>query len=190
MKSKKEILTVPNLLSLFRLILIPVYIAEYLHAQTQIHYYLAGGILALSCVTDALDGYIARRFHCITTVGKILDPLADKLTQFAVTLCLTQRYPALVPILVLLVIKELFQLLAGFLHLCKGQMLSGALFAGKLSTAVLFVSLVLLVLFPDVPAGIVGMLSFINFLLLSISFLSYIMAYLGKHPEHPNAIQE
>ena len=70
---KKEILTIPNILSLFRLVLIPVYVAIYLNGD----YYLAAGILAVSCLTDLIDGKIARHFILISTVGKILVPLAD-----------------------------------------------------------------------------------------------------------------
>ena len=85
---KKEILTIPNLLSFFRLILIPVYMSIYLDAQETRDYVFAGTILAISCATDAVDGKIARKFNMITTFGKFLDPLADKLTQFALLLCL------------------------------------------------------------------------------------------------------
>ncbi|MBQ7025211.1 MAG: CDP-alcohol phosphatidyltransferase family protein, partial [Peptococcaceae bacterium] len=69
---KKEIFTVPNLLSMFRLVLIPVYIAIYLNAENAADYYLAAGILAVSCLTDMIDGKIARHFNLISSVGKIL----------------------------------------------------------------------------------------------------------------------
>ena len=67
---KKEVLTIPNLLSLFRLALIPVYVVIYLNAHDPHEYYLAGGILALSCMTDLIDGKIARHFNMITNLGK------------------------------------------------------------------------------------------------------------------------
>ena len=98
---KKEILTIPNLLSLFRLVLIPVYIVIYLNARNLPDYYLAAGILAVSCLTDLIDGKVARHFNMITTIGKILDPLADKATQFSLIICLTVRYPILWNIVVL-----------------------------------------------------------------------------------------
>ena len=85
---KKEIYTIPNLLSLFRLVLIPVYASLYLSATEQYQYVLAGVILAVSCLTDMIDGKIARKFNMITPLGKILDPLADKLTQLTLTFCL------------------------------------------------------------------------------------------------------
>ena len=69
---KKEIFSIPNLLSLFRIVLIPVYITIYLGARDQDDYYMAAAILAVSCLTDMIDGKIARHFNMITNVGKIL----------------------------------------------------------------------------------------------------------------------
>lgn len=179
---KKEILTIPNLLSLFRLGLIPVYISVYLNASTPNQFYAAAFIITLSCLTDAVDGKIARKFNMISTLGKILDPLADKLTQFVLTLCLSLKYPVLHPVLVLFVIKELFQIVLGVLNLCRGKMLSGALMAGKLCTTVLFVSLIMLVLFPQMHPAVVGAIALLDGIFLMISFISYIDAYFGKNP--------
>ena len=178
---KKEVFTIPNLLSLFRLALIPVYIAVYLNAEEDWQYYVAGAILAVSCVTDLIDGKIARRFHMISTVGKVLDPLADKATQFTLTLCLSVHYPALRPVLVLFVIKEGFQLIVGIIHFRKGKMLPGALMAGKICTTILFVSLIALVLFPGIPRGAVNAIALVDTGFLIFSFISYILAYFGKN---------
>ena len=178
---KKEVFTIPNLLSLFRLALIPVYIAVYLNAEEDWQYYVAGAILAVSCVTDLIDGKIARRFHMISTVGKVLDPLADKATQFTLTLCLSVHYPALRPVLVLFVIKEGFQLIVGIIHFRKGKMLPGALMAGKICTTILFVSLIALVLFPGIPRGAVNAIALVDTGFLIFSFVSYILAYFGKN---------
>jgi phosphatidylglycerophosphate synthase len=65
---KKEILTIPNLLTVFRLALIPVYISIYLNADKPSDYYLAAGILALSCSTDMIDGFIASKNITIKSV--------------------------------------------------------------------------------------------------------------------------
>ena len=178
---KKEVFTIPNLLSLFRLALIPVYITVYLNAEEDWQYYVAGAILAVSCVTDLIDGKIARRFHMISTVGKVLDPLADKATQFTLTLCLSVHYPVLRPVLVLFVIKEGFQLIVGIIHFRKGKMLPGALMAGKICTTILFVSLIALVLFPGIPRGAVNAIALVDTGFLIFSFISYILAYFGKN---------
>lgn len=178
---KKEVFTIPNLLSLFRLALIPVYITVYLNAEEDWQYYVAGAILAVSCMTDLIDGKIARRFHMISTVGKVLDPLADKATQFTLTLCLSVHYPVLRPVLVLFVIKEGFQLIMGIIHFRKGKMLPGALMAGKICTTILFVSLIALVLYPGIPHSAVNAIALVDTGFLIFSFISYILAYFGKN---------
>ena len=178
---KKDVLTIPNLLSLFRLMLIPVYVLIYLNAAEMWEYFLAAAILAVSCLTDMLDGKIARRFHMISTLGKILDPIADKLTQFTLTLCLSIRYPVLRFVLVLFVIKESFQGIIGLMNLRRGKMLPGALLAGKICTTVLFISLIVLVLMPDLNQGIVTAIAVLDTVFLSYAFITYIFAYFGKH---------
>lgn len=178
---KKEIFTIPNLLSLFRLVLIPVYAYIYLNATEDYQYLIAGAIMAVSCITDVVDGKIARRFGMISTLGKILDPLADKFTQFTLTLCLSLKYPVLWPVLGLFVIKEIFQIAAGIVHLRRGKMLPGALMAGKVCTTVLFISLIALVLFPNMPPRVVDSIALVDAVFLGISFVSYILAYFGKH---------
>lgn len=177
---KKEIWTIPNLLSLFRLVLIPVYITVYLNATQDVHYYIAAGILAVSCLTDMIDGKVARHFNMISTVGKILDPVADKATQFTLILCLAIKHPVLWFLVALFVVKEGFQLIAGVLSLRKGQMLPGALFAGKICTTVLFISLIILVLFPNLEECVVHVIALIDGIFMIASLISYVLAYFGK----------
>lgn len=179
---KKELLTIPNLLSLFRLVLIPVYVVIYLNAETTEDYYLAAGILAVSCLTDLIDGKIARHFNMISNVGKILDPLADKVTQFTMIVCLAVHYPVLWILIGLFVVKESFQLIAGFLILRKGKILSGALLSGKISTTVLFVTLILLVLMPELSNTAVTIITLVDCLFLMISFVCYARIYYTKSP--------
>ena len=178
---KKEVFTIPNILSLFRLALIPVYVTIYLHAVFPKDYYLSGSILAVSCFTDMIDGKVARRFHMQSTLGIILDPVADKLTQLTLTLCLSIQYPVLRYLLFLLVIKESFQCIVGLTHLCKGEMLSGALPAGKVCTTVFFISLIVLVLMPDLNAEIVTAIAITDGAFLSYAFVRYFFAYFGRN---------
>ena len=178
---KKDIFTIPNLLSLFRLVLIPVYATVYLNATQNYQFILAGFILEVSCLTDMIDGKIARKYGMITTLGKVLDPLADKLTQLTLTICLSMKYPVLYPVLGLFIMKELFQLVIGVVFLRKGKMLPGALLAGKVCTTVLFISLIALVLLPDIDPAAVTVIAVIDALFLGVSFMSYAMAYFGKN---------
>lgn len=174
---KKEILTIPNLLSLLRLVLIPVYVVIYLNAQNSADYYIAAGILAVSCLTDMIDGKIARHFNMISTLGKIIDPLADKATQFTLILCLATKYPVLWYLVGLFVVKESFQAIAGGINLRKGIMLKGALISGKICTTVLFISLIVMVMLPDLPISVIHIVTIIDTVFMMISFAEYLITY-------------
>ena len=178
---KKEICTIPNLLSLFRLVLIPVYIYIYMNATKAEHYWIASGILAVSCFTDLVDGKIARKFHMVSSVGKVLDPLADKMTQLTLIICLSMQHKVLRVMLVLFLIKEFFQLFAMLIFLKRGKALDGALFIGKVCTTVLFTSLFLMVLLPDMSELTTDVITAICCGFLIVSFVEYIRAYCGKN---------
>lgn len=178
---KKEVFTIPNILSFFRLLLIPVYIYLYLTAQSTAQYVAAGLVLALSCLTDMVDGRIARKYHMISKIGMLLDPVADKATQATLLVCLSMKYPILYPVLGLLVIKESFQLIALIIAFLNGKMLPGALPVGKVCTTVLFISLIAIVLFPDIPSKIVDLIAVVDACFLGVSFVCYICAYYGKN---------
>lgn len=174
---KKDAFTIPNILSVFRLLLIPVYVVLYLKATEPIHYIVAGTILAVSCLTDMIDGMIARKFNIISTLGKFLDPLADKITQFTLILCLALEHKVLWTIVALFVVKELFQLIAGIITFRHGRMLKGALISGKICTTVLFVSLISLVMFPNIPENFIGVITVVDGILLLIAFADYFRTY-------------
>ena len=181
---KKDLFTIPNVLSLFRLLLIPVYVVLYLNAEKPEDYFLAAAILAVSCLTELIDGKIARHFNMISNTGKILDPLADKATQFTLIICLMIRRqtPMLMFLAVLFVIKEAFQAIAGFMILRKGLILKGALFAGKISTTVLFLSLIIMVLIPNISEIAMHIITGVDIAVLLFSFISYVRLYYTHSP--------
>ncbi len=179
---KKEILTIPNLLSLFRLLLIPVYVIIYLNATETVDYIIAAAILAVSCLTDMIDGKVARHFNMISTVGKLLDPVADKATQLTMTVCLAVRHPILWHLVALFVIKESFQLIAGYVAYRRGKMLAGALMTGKICTTVLFVSLLLMVLLPNLSETAVNIITATDASFMLIAFCHYAFTYFRKTP--------
>lgn len=180
---KKDILNIPNLLSLFRLALIPVYVYIYLNATEPRQYALAGGILAVSCLTDMVDGKIARKYNMITPLGKLLDPIADKFTQLILTICLSLKYPVMRPVLVLFLAKEFFQFFAALFNYRKGKALDGALPAGKICTTVLFTSFTVLVFIPNLNSVIVEIIGLVDLICLLIAFIYYIFAFYGKHAQ-------
>lgn len=178
---KKDIFNIPNLLSLFRLALIPVYVWFYLNARRPADYLLAGTILAISCLTDMVDGQIARHFNMITPLGKLLDPIADKFTQLVLTICLSMRYPVLRPVLCLFLIKEFFQFFAALVNYRRGKALDGALMAGKICTTVLFCTFTMLVIMPRMPLQIVDGIAVLDGVCLLIAFIQYVFAFFGKY---------
>lgn len=179
--SKKEIFTIPNILSMFRLILIPIYTYIYLTAETVADYRLAALIFAISSVTDMLDGLIARKFNMISKLGKILDPIADKATQGILMICLMLKYTNMQILFIFFVIKEGFMTVMGIINYRNGKMLDGAKMSGKVCTTVLFISMTLMLLIPDMSDRYVNLLIVICAVFMLISFVSYINAYRDKH---------
>ena len=135
--------TVPNILSLFRIALIPVLVLTYLSCDD---IWLPASVLVLSGLTDLLDGWIARHFNQISEIGKLLDPIADKLTQFTVVVCLATTYPSLWWLVALVAVKEILQGIGGLLLLNKNVKVVGAKWFGKVSTTLFYVVMVALVL--------------------------------------------
>ena len=178
---KKEICTIPNLLSFFRLTLIPVYLNLYLNARSTEDYTLSAVILGVSCMTDMVDGKIARKFNMISHVGKVLDPLADKLTQLGLLVCLCARSRLLRMLLIVFLIKEFWQLFVMIAAMRRGKALDGALMSGKISTTVLFTGLGLMFLFPGMNERTVNSITMICLVFLLYAFWDYAMAYFGKN---------
>ncbi len=166
---KKEIFSIPNLMGYFRILLIPVFCYLYIVKEA---YLAAAGTVLISSLTDLFDGKIARRFHMVTELGKLLDPVADKLTHGALALCLAFHYPLMWVLIVLMAVKEGYMGIMGLLLLKKGKKLDGAMWFGKVCTAVLFAGLLVLFLFPNLPGpiangGILFMMAVMVFTLCS-----------------------
>lgn len=169
-KIKDEILTVPNLLSLFRILLIPIFVWLYM---SQENYFYAALIVVLSGITDILDGFIARRFNLITRLGKVLDPIADKLTQAVVLLCLIDRFPLMALPFILLVIKEVVTGIGGLLAIQKSGNVHGSDWHGKVSTALLYVLMVVHLLWFNIPTDISNLFILASVIMMIISFSLY-----------------
>lgn len=131
-----KVITIPNILSFFRICLIPLIVWLYIGAN---RYHLAGYVLLLSGLTDIVDGFIARRFHMTSNLGKVLDPIADKLTQAVTLICLLIRFPLMICPFILMVIKEFFMAVSGLLVIKRTGVVLGANWHGKVATCLLYV---------------------------------------------------
>lgn len=138
----KNIFTIPNIISVFRLMLIPLFVITYFNKSEQDYYLWSVIIVIISGLSDVVDGFIARKFHMISDLGKVLDPIADKLTQVVVILSLAINHPILFPMFIVLFAKELLTLLAAAHILSKGVKPISSKWFGKLSTVVIFLTMV------------------------------------------------
>ena len=169
-KTENKILTIPNLLSLFRLILIPVIIWLYWFRKD---YFPAGVLLIISGLTDLADGYIARLFNAVSNVGKILDPIADKLTQAAMLFCLVTRFPLMAAPFGFLVIKEVFIGTTGLLMIRKTGKVVGADFHGKVATTLLYAMMILHIFWIDIPSAVSAVSILICLVSMAFTLLTY-----------------
>ncbi len=151
---KNKILTIPNLLSLLRLCLIPLLMWLYLEKQA---YLWTAAVVALSGATDIVDGIIARKFNMISDLGKALDPVADKLTQIAMLYCLATTHPEIWFLLLLLVVKEVITGTMSLYSIKKTGEVRGADWHGKITTVLLY-ALILDRIIPGLLSGILTIL--------------------------------
>lgn len=190
-------MNIPNALSLFRLVLLPVFAVLFLNSEKDISLrYWSFGVLVISGITDSLDGIIARRFNQITDLGKILDPVADKITQVIVVLCLAFQYSVLIPIVILCFAKELAQGIGGLLLIKNGAKIEGAKWYGKVSTFAFYGVMALIVAFPSMTYAVRAALIALVAICMLFAFYKYMRVFMSIHkqsavqPEHPSTINE
>ncbi len=171
-------MNIPNALSIFRIVLIPVFIHYYINVNDP---YMALLVLFLSGVSDFLDGVIARKFNMITYLGQILDPIADKLTQAAVGICVAIEHRSFIPAIVVFFIKEICMALGTMIFLKKNVRLKAAEFAGKLSTAVMYLVLAVLIIVPNMSNSNVMILSAISIVVLLNALWCYFRIFMSEY---------
>ena len=167
---QNKVLTLPNLLSLLRLCMIPIIIHLYCVKKK---YALTAFMLILSGITDVVDGWIARRFHMISNFGKAFDPVADKLTQLAVMICLVSRFRIMLFPLVILCLKELLAGVIGLITIRKTQTVPSARWHGKACTATLYFVMILHIVWYTIPETVSTVLILISIALMLLSSVLY-----------------
>ncbi|MBQ3075764.1 MAG: CDP-alcohol phosphatidyltransferase family protein [Clostridia bacterium] len=173
--SQKKILTVPNLLSLFRLLLIPVLVNLYVEKQNHLGTFL---ILILSALTDLADGIIARKCNMVSDLGKAFDPIADKLTQMAMLFCLIKRFRHMAIPFVLILVKETASGIAACIAIRRTGKVRGAVWHGKLTTLCLYAMMALHVIWYNIPQAVSRSLVAICTCLMLLSFILYIAGHI------------
>ncbi|MGN1329620.1 MAG: CDP-alcohol phosphatidyltransferase family protein [Eubacterium sp.] len=135
--------TIPNWMCFVRIALIPVFTAMFIKEQ-----YIAAFItMIVAALTDVFDGKIARKFNMVSNLGKILDPIADKLSQIAIVIILLVKFwdGPLKYILFLFIVKELLMVVGGGILMSKGMRPVAAEVWGKLATVVFYVFMITII---------------------------------------------
>ncbi len=175
---KKDIFTIPNILTYIRILLVPVFVLVYVNSRSLTGHIWSIVIVVISALTDVVDGFIARKYNMITDLGKIIDPIADKAMQFALIFCVVSRYPLVWILFAIYAVKELVSLgFSGYLFK-HGKHIEGANWAGKLCTVVLFLVMFALIGIPNVPAKVVKILVAVSSAFMILAFIVYMSAYI------------
>lgn len=173
-------MNIPNILSVFRLFLIPVFVVLFFTGN----YMIAAGIFLLAGFTDILDGYIARKYDLITDIGKVLDPLADKLMQVTVVTCMVIRGFLPLWFLIVILVKE-FSMIIASAFLYKREVVVQASWYGKVATALFYVIVVSIIFFKDqISQTLLSIMMILVILVLMYAFIRYVVSFIKeKHIE-------
>ena len=136
-----DLFTIPNILTYIRFFLIAPFAYFFLNEN----YIPAAVCIGFSGLTDCFDGYIARRFNQVTPLGKVLDPIADKITRLVVVVCMVIYVPLLMPVMLVLLFKDIIMLIGGTDLIKKGLTPPAAKWYGKLGTIIFYFSICLIV---------------------------------------------
>jgi cardiolipin synthase len=195
---KEDFFTIPNILTYVRFMLIPVFVTFYLigfnrnESMNRVYEWIGIGAVILASLTDFVDGKIARHYNMTTELGKIIDPLADKMMQLAIAIvvCFVFYYLTntfyMVWILGIFVFKEITQFILIYVAYSRGSPLKGAQWYGKVATFgfdVLTISLLIVPLFAQHPnesaiiilAAVVGILLIFSWAMYTFDSLKFIL---------------
>ena len=179
---ENRIVTLPNALTLFRVLLIPVFV--WLYGSLKNHVWSAA-VLGLSALTDLVDGWMARHFRMESNLGRILDPVADKLTQAAMCLMLLSRYPTMLALLIFFGVKEALLAALGYCYMRRTGIVNSARWYGKASSIVQYGVMLGIILSPEISDYTAHVLIALCFATHAISLVLYGAFYLRsvRHPE-------
>ncbi|MDO5015342.1 MAG: CDP-alcohol phosphatidyltransferase family protein [Clostridia bacterium] len=186
--------TIPNLLSVVRILLIPVFI--YLFYKGDI---LGAFIVILvSGFTDALDGLIARHFNQISNLGKLLDPLADKLNQVSIVIMLFIKFNSsndklihsFSYVFIIFFVKEIIMVIGAVTLMMLGATPKSAEFYGKTATAVFYTVMILILAFGKNFGAFAAYYEMSDNLVIGFVILSAVLTIIALIAYIPDAIKQ
>ena len=184
--ARYQMWSIPNILTYFRILLIPVFILLYVAGDGL----MAFVTLAVSALTDVLDGKIARKYNMITNLGRLIDPVADKITQAAMIICVGLRFPSMWILLGIHVVKEILMFFWGFRVLDKTGTMNNSKWYGKVCTALLYAVMMLHIIWAGIPMALSNTLVIICsamivfcFVMYSVYYVKYIGEFNDSYPD-------
>ena len=149
--------TIPNWLCFLRIALIPVFSVLFIKD----HFLIAAIVMIVAALTDLFDGKIARKYNQVSNLGKILDPIADKLSQMSIVIILLYKFwdnTFFKVLLFMFIAKEVLMLVGGALLLAKGLRPVAAEMVGKVATTVFYVFMIVIIAFGGENAAVKNIL--------------------------------
>lgn len=184
--------TIPNWLSFIRIALIPVFAVLFVQG----HQLVAVIVMICAALTDLFDGKIARKFNQVSNLGKILDPIADKLSQMAIVIVLLYTYweNPIKYLFFFFIVKEVLMLLGGALLLSKGMRPTAAEIWGKVATNVFYIAMIIILAFGENGALCnvthFTLPSVVTVVLVALSAVSALVSLLGYVPGFLKQLKE
>lgn len=185
--------TIPNWLSFIRIALIPVFAVLFVQG----HQLVAVIVMICAALTDLFDGKIARKFNQVSNLGKILDPIADKLSQMAIVIVLLYTYweNPIKYLFFFFIVKEVLMLLGGALLLSKGMRPTAAEIWGKVATNVFYIAMIIILAFGEngalcnvthftLPSAVTWVLVALSAVSALVSLLGYVPGFLKQLKEN------
>lgn len=169
-----RVFTIPNMMSFFRIALIPFIIWAYFGMKSVTVTVI---LIAVSAVTDILDGWVARRFNQVSEFGIFIDPVADKLTQGTLLLCLIPKYKLIIALVAVFVTREVIMFFAGLKVKLVTDRLQSAKWYGKVNTVVVEGVIMALIIFTKIPRTVANVLICICIVSVIVSLILYLAGY-------------
>lgn len=170
-------MNVPNRLTILRVVMIPLFVVAMLWHSLPYSDYIAAGLFIAACVTDFFDGYLARKYNQVTTFGKFMDPLADKLLVCAALICFLADEDPQMPVWAVIIIISREFIISGFrLVAAEKGVTIAASYWGKVKTFVQMVMSIVLIFDFKLPVFkiINPVLIYASVILTVISLIDYI----------------
>ena len=184
---KSEYFTIPNIMGYGRILLLPIFLYLYYHAETSKEYWWAFGVLAISFLSDFFDGKIARKFNMVTDFGKMLDPVADKLTQWAIAIAISFRIPVMKYFVILFALKEFYMGMTGLYIMKKFHHVNMAQMFGKISTVLIDIGVLVLLFYTNIAMEAANSIIYCMIAVVVLVWIRYIFYHKNQIRELKNA---